>query len=158
MVMPVGTFVVVTTPQAGTAEYGARAAATQCQDVRLHYLCSGIYLIPVATSADRKMSSESFELLRPTTTSTRWRHMPNYRSGPDARWDRHLRHRRCGLASCRGQRPESRHPISHLKARLRCGLAPPREQGLVQEREGASQRKGRPAARLHPEARRSLCF
>ena len=45
MVMPVGTFVIVQTPQAGTAEYGARAAATQCQDVRLHYLCSGVYLI-----------------------------------------------------------------------------------------------------------------
>ena len=129
MVMPVGTFVIVQTPQAGTAEYGARAAATQCQDVRLHYLCSGVYLIPVASSADGKMSPESFELVRLITTSTQWKHMPNCRSGPDAQWDRHLRRRRYGLASCRGQRPQSRHPISYLKARLRCGLAPPRGGG-----------------------------
>eukprot|EP00439_Symbiodinium_sp_Y106_P012107 s302_g1.t2 len=101
MVMPVGTFVIVQTPQAGTAEYGARAAATQCQDVRLHYLCSGVYLIPVASSADGKMSPESFELVRLITTSTQWKHMPNCRSGPDAQWDRHLRRRRYGLASCR---------------------------------------------------------
>ena len=119
MVMPVKTFVIVQTPEVGIAECRARAAATQCQDVRLHYVCSGVYLIPVAGSADGEMSPESFELVRLITASTQWRHIPNCRSGPDARWDRHLRHRRYGLASCRGDRPQSRHPTPNLKARLR---------------------------------------
>ena len=92
MVMPVASFVLVQTSEFGSADSRAQAATTRGQDLRLHYLCSGVYLIPVASSADFKTDARESHSARPITVSMQCTHIPKCRSGPGAQCAGHSWH------------------------------------------------------------------